>query len=112
MGFLLGNSKTAKDDLPLFEKLGFEPFEIDNRNKVFLGEYKLPDHDKAVIKVWVTCLPAQFWDFEIFSEEGDTFKCSTGSGKLSEYWESVKLIAESMLVVEKLNNEIKIQELK
>jgi hypothetical protein len=52
--------------------------------------------------IWVTCLPAQFWRFEIETDEDKKFEVSTGSGSMSDYWSSVLKIAEGMLVINAL----------
>lgn len=96
---ILGKAKTYHCDLPLFEKLGLTPFVINNQDKNFLGEYKIPDHDIASVKIWVTCMPAMFWHFEVKNEEGEMFKVNTGSGSLTDYWDSVEKIATNMLAV-------------
>lgn len=102
MGFIFGNATTYSWDLPLFEKLGLKPFEIENQEKTFIGEHKLPDYDKASVKIWVTCMPAMFWHFEVTTDEGKVFKIDTGSGSLSNYWDSIEKIATDMLVVNAL----------
>lgn len=102
MSFILGTAKTYSWDLELFQKLGLTPFSIDNQDELFVGEYKLPHYDTAKIKIWVTCMPAQFWRFEIETDEDKKFEVSTGSGAMSDYWSSVLKVAEGMLVVNAL----------
>lgn len=102
MSFILGTAKTYSWDLELFQKLGLTPFSSDNQEELFVGEYKLPHYDKANIKIWVTCMPAQFWRFEIETDEDKKFEVSTGSGAMSDYWSSVLKVAEGMLVVNAL----------
>jgi hypothetical protein len=92
-------ARTYKDDLPLFEDLGFDPFDTTSNNEMYLGEYKLPGFDRASIKVSVTCMPAMFWEFEIVVEDGRTVVLETGSGKLLDYWPVAMLIARDMIQV-------------
>lgn len=102
MEHLAFESRTYHSDLGLFSKLGLKPFHANSQNELFVGEYKIPEYEKAGIKIFVTCLPAQFWRFEIQTDEDKKFEASTGSGTLSEYWPSVLQIAEGMLVVKSL----------
>ena len=102
MSFILRTAKTHSWDLELFQELGLTPFSSDNQEELFVGEYKLPHYDKANIKIWVTCMPAQFWRFEIETDEDKKFEVSTGSGSMSDYWSSVLKVAEGMLVVNAL----------
>lgn len=99
MSFILGTAKTYSWDLELFQKLGLTPFSCENQEELFVGEYKLPHYEKANIKIWVTCMPAQFWRFEIETDEDKKFEVSTGSGSMSDYWSSVLKVAEGMLVI-------------
>jgi hypothetical protein len=47
-------------------------------------------------------MPAQFWRFEIITEENKKFEVKNGSGCLSEYWPGVLKIAEGMMEVKSL----------
>lgn len=100
---MLGKIKPYRGDLELFNKLGLKPFETELKEKTFVGEYKLPNYDKANVKIFVTCLPAQFWEFEVETDENYKFSIGTGSGLLSDYWDSVILVAEGCFVVKKTN---------
>jgi hypothetical protein len=91
-------SKTDSRDLQLFQKLEIEPFEVNHQKQIFLGMVILPF---ASISVYVTCMPAQFWEFEIEPDEGEMYKVKTGSGTLSDYWQSIVLITSDCLVIEK-----------
>jgi hypothetical protein len=89
-------AKTYSKDYDLFAKLGFKRFSIDDQFKTLIGTYSFDD--ESFIKVWVTCFPAQFWHFEIYCAEVDkTYYFATGSGCLSDYWNSIELIATGML---------------
>ena len=99
MSFITGNSNTYSCDLKLFSKLGLTPFSINTREKVEVGEYKLPDHEKAVVKIFVTAAPAQFWSFDIKTDEGNDCIINTGSGALSDYWGSIMLVATDMMIL-------------
>lgn len=98
-GFLFGAAKTHCQDLDLFQKIGFKPFEFNDQEKHFIGEYKLPHYDKASIKVSVTCMPAQFWQFEIETDEDQKFTIETGSGSLSDFFDSAVLVAGGMFSI-------------
>lgn len=93
------SSNTYGWDLPLFESLGLKPFVIHDQRRTLVGKYKLPDCEMASVEIWVTCMPAQFWQFIIETDEGRKFEATTGSGSLSDYWPSILKIAEGMLVV-------------
>ena len=99
---LFGATTPYDWDKKLFSELGLEMFSIDDQEWHEIGEHKLPEHDQASIKVSVCCMPAQFWKFEIQTEEGERYKVQTGSGSLTTYWESIKLIAQNMMVVNAL----------
>lgn len=95
-------SKTYTQDLELFKELGLDTFETNDNEWVFVGEYKLPNYDVAKVKIYVMCMPAQFWKFEIETEEDMKFEIKTGSGYLSTYWESIMLVATGMFVAKEL----------
>lgn len=100
----LFKAETSIFDLELFKDLGLKPFATDNNKKMFVGEYKLPHYEKANVKISVSCGPAQFWEFEVETDEG--YKCTikTGSGSLSDYWPSVLKVAEDCFVVTAYSN--------
>lgn len=98
----LSMAKTYRVDLELFNKLGLNPFTVHDKEELFVGEYKVPEYNNVIIKIWVSCWPAQFWRFEIDTSEGGKYSVETGSGSLTSYWDSVMQIAESMFVVKKL----------
>ena len=100
---LFDYADTYSDDLELFESLGLKPFKrLKNWNKTLLGEVDNVDY---TVKVWVETAPAQFWSFEIFNKDAQkiTYKLSTGSGTLSQYWPIVIMFATGMLVSERVN---------
>lgn len=93
-------AETYKVDLDLFRELGLKTFKTDSQEKLFVGEYKLPLYDKANVKISVTCWPGQTWEFEVETDED--YKCiiKTGSGPLSDYWDSVLLVAEGRFEIQ------------
>ncbi|MFB6318400.1 hypothetical protein [Saccharicrinis sp. FJH54] len=97
------NSKTSNSDLFLFNKLGLVPFDIDDQDKHYLGIHTLDSNPVASIKIFVTCMPAQFWEFEVTTIEGQKYVLQTGSGPLSIFWESIVLVAQNMLSIRLLN---------
>lgn len=78
MASILDNAETYMVDLPLFSKLGFKSFSTGVHGERYVGEYKLPDYETGSIKVWVTCMPAMFWRFEILTIEGKHFSANHG----------------------------------
>lgn len=94
-------TKTYQVDLKLFQELNLKTFKTNNQEQFVVGEYKLPGYEKAKVKISVTCMPAQFWKFEIETDEDYKYVIRTGSGALSDYWNSVIKVAEGMFVVEK-----------
>lgn len=100
---LTHESKTYPWDYDIFVKLGLPNFIIKDQDKHLLGVYKHPDYEDAFVEISVTCMPAQFWHFKIITAEDQMYNVDTGSGSLSEYWPSIELILQGMLVIEKVN---------
>lgn len=86
--------KAYHKDLTLLMELGLKPWEAKHGEEKYIGQVNGRDY---LVKIWVTCLPAQFYRFVI--ERGHTYEVTTGSGVLSNYWPSIKLIAEGMLAI-------------
>ena len=75
--------------------------DIPTGKEHFVGEVKFKNG--SVVKVWVCPAPAQFWKFEVFvAQSFKTTNISTGSGTLENFWNAIKLIAEDMLDIEKI----------
>jgi hypothetical protein len=88
-----------KKDLPLFGELKLPPFKSRRGEKTFVGKVALADG--SYVKAWVTATPALFWHFEVYCAENNrVHKVSTGSGGLSDYWKTVRMMAEGTLVVD------------
>lgn len=102
MSFILEKAKTYNHDLSLFKELGFEPFETDDKEEIFVGEYKIPDYDSGYVKVWVKCYPAQIWRFEIETVEEEKFMVQAGSGSLSEYWGHIMKVVDGCFIVDRI----------
>lgn len=82
-------------DLPLLAELGLKPFHGKTWQEVFVGKVTLND---ALIFIWVTGAPAQFWRFEIVDFGNyQTHTVTTGSGSPRDHWPYVLRIAEGML---------------
>lgn len=97
MSFLFRNATTYEVDKPLFRKLGFKEFNIGNNDKTLIGTHNVEDF---IVSVFVECYPAQFWTFEIEKKEtGNVIELRTGSGVMSEYWNTVELIIGGMLEI-------------
>lgn len=59
------------------------------------------DEEFGYIEAEVTCLPAQFWKFKVHSDESEkTYIVETGSGSLSEYFDTMVKMVQAMLVIE------------
>lgn len=98
---IFGSATTYTSDFDLFRRLGFKRFSIDDKEYHIVGIYKLPDYNTAEIKVSVMCWPAQFWKFEIKTNEGTYFTLTTGSGSLDDFWATMILFAQGMIGVKR-----------
>ena len=100
-------AKTLIEDRVLFRKLGLKPFENIEGNEQFLvGKYVFPCGSMVTIRV--SCFPAQFWEFEIRSEECEKmWKAETGSGALSDFWPMVEKMVDGMFVVTSVEDKYK-----
>ena len=96
----IDNDSTDRADLKLFQELGLKPFkDISTHKRHYVGVVRF--EGDSTVEIYVTPCPAEFWGFEVHcGENGKSYKVTTGSGSLSDFWPSVKLIAENMLVVE------------
>lgn len=95
---MFSNSETYFRDKDLFKNLGFDLFNVNHQKEFKVGEYKLDDYDTAKITVFVKCMPAQFWRFEIQTDENISVGLETGSGTLSDYWNIALQFAKGMVV--------------
>lgn len=106
---IFGNGIYGRD-LALFEKLGLTPWvNIPHAKPHCVGRVRGKGaEDHYEVKVSVTCLRAACWDIEIrlfrFDEKGEVerqrIKLSTGSGCLSDYWPTIELLLDNMLVID------------
>ena len=81
-----------QSDLPLLLALGLREFILENNVETFIGKVDTKDY---TIDVYVTCMPAQFWKFDILCKEnGKRTVLETGSGYFSQYWDVAKMIGE------------------
>jgi len=98
--------QTYPIDLGLFRELGLPVIrDAPHSERIEVGTVHFPI---GKIKIEVTCLPAQFWRFQLFpsdDQDGQRIILSTGSGPLSDYWPSVMKFLEGMIVVEELSEE-------
>jgi hypothetical protein len=104
MGLLDDIEKPYSWELDFYKKNNIPFWELKPNEKTKdLGRiYKA--EDGSYIKAIVKSYPALFWEFEIFCAENKTItKTSTGSGGLMNYFETMKLIAEGMIVVDSIN---------
>lgn len=92
--------ETYSSDFKLFEKLGLKKFSIKNHTEELIGKVKL---DNSWVELYVYGCPSQFFRAVIFnSEKNKKFEVKTGSGCLSDYWESFEKIATDMIVVKEV----------
>jgi hypothetical protein len=88
------------EDAALLRRLGLEPFsKLPHGREHLVGEVVVGDHGR--VKIFVTCMPAQFWRFVIEAVDGERYRWEvrTGSGTLTRYWPAVEQMAEGMFVV-------------
>ncbi len=97
-------AKTHTEDLKLFYNLKFKAFEFNDQKEHYIGKHKIPHYKKAKIKIYVTCMPAQFWRFEITTDEDKKYEISTGSGLLSNYFKTAIMVAEGMLTIKEIKS--------
>lgn len=94
---LFNEFRTYQWDLPLLQDLGLKPFRGKVWEEVFVGKVTLGD---ALIFIWVTGAPAQFWRFAIVDFGNyETHLVTTGSGCLKDHWPHIERIAQGMLGV-------------
>jgi hypothetical protein len=55
--------ETLRADLPLLAELGLSLFKAKQGEKTLVGMVHLSDG--SYVKIWVTAVPAQFWQFEV-----------------------------------------------
>lgn len=95
----LMTGSTYVDDYLLFDKLKLKRFKYLYKEEYFVGEVKEKEYS---VKIFVNCLPSQFWRFEIIDVNNKHFQLSSGSGCLSDFWPSIELLAKNMLAIKKL----------
>ncbi len=84
-----------KNDLPYWETYDQEEKDLGRIYQSDNGSY---------VEAKVTCMPAQFWKFNIFcSERNETTELSTGSGGLTDFYNIAVMIADGMLVVKNIS---------
>jgi len=94
-------SSTYNNDLNLYHQLGLKPFKDQPTGKmILLGSYS---NEYGQVKVWVTPMPAQFWQFEVsVTEAKSKYLISTGSGALTDFWPSIEKILNNMISIENI----------
>jgi hypothetical protein len=80
---------------------GLPRYSAKTWERTLVGEVKMGkvSEGQATVRIWVTCSPAKFWEFEVTDIEGVRHHVRTGSGCITDFWPSVKLVAMNMLVV-------------
>ena len=97
--------RTYDRDLSLLRELGLKPFKGKIWDEIFVGKVET---ENALIFIWVTGAPAQFFRFSIVDFGNyNTVNISTGSGTLGDYWPHVEKMAEGMFTVNTVHFERK-----
>ena len=95
-------------DIKLLNKLGLPVWQSKLNEEIYIGEVfpVIKENGKSIsIKIWVTCMPAQFYRFIVHNTEQDIYcEVSTGSGSLVKYYPMALSIADGTLVVKQLFN--------
>ena len=91
--------QTYSWDRLLFKKLGLDTFDIETHKEQHVG--KVDFENGSWVKIWVEAKPAEFWRFEVYvAESKRKYSISTGSGSLGNYWGTVEKVAESLIVID------------
>ncbi len=98
----LARAETSMTDRTLFAALGLNLFDVATGVEHFVGEVIEPHRSR--VKIWVCCMPAQFWKFEIYCIDSDrTTTLSTGSGNMKNFWPFVRQVTAGMMVVDSIS---------
>jgi len=88
---------TAAGDYELFKKLGLPKYEgIPTHAKHYVGNAQIGD---ASVDIYVTPMPATFWEFYIRFPNGKLQEIKTGSGGLSRYWKTLEDVCTGMIEI-------------
>jgi hypothetical protein len=96
------------NDFDLLKSLGLPIWEAKHGIEKFIGEvFPFPhEDDVSKIRVYVTCIPAQFYRFEVDRHSDDagyggmeTVEIKTGSGTLTHYWPFAFDVCSNMISV-------------
>jgi hypothetical protein len=85
-------------DIPKLKELGLKEWKTEDtyqKSKMYIG--LTHPFEGATVEVYVTCLPAQFWEFHVNSTEDESTVLTTGSGCLDDFWPTVLLFASGMM---------------
>lgn len=96
----LFSGRTYDWDLSLFRDLGLKAFvDIETQDEFEVGTVRT---EEGEVRVRVSCMPAQFWVFDVLPDpehsDARPIRLSTGSGSLSDYWPTVVLFLKGMMV--------------
>lgn len=95
-------------DIKLLNILGLPTWEAKLNEETYIGEVfptKKEIGKSISIKIWVTCMPAQFYRFIVNNPSQDIYcEVSTGSGSLAKYYPMALSVADGTLVVKQLFN--------
>jgi len=85
------------EDVKLFESLGLKFPVVHHSQEVEIGTVTL--YESAKVTIWVDQIGAVFWRFKIVDIDKRTHHISTGSGSLSRFWPTIKLIANGAMTI-------------
>lgn len=84
-----------KNNIPEWE---CQSHQTKNIGRIYVAE------DGSYVEAKVMPMPAQFWEFTIYCAESEkVYNVSTGSGGLENYFNTMKNIADGMIVVNSIN---------
>jgi hypothetical protein len=70
---------------------------LETNVETSIGKVETEEHS---IDVYVTCMPAQFWKFDILClDSGKQTIIETGSGSFTLYWNVAELIGRNIITV-------------
>ena len=97
-----------KTDIKLLTKLSLPLWESKLGEEIYLGEVFPDFNEKGTslsIKIWVACMPSQFYRFIVHNTNDDIFcEIKTGSGSLTKYYLMALSVARGNFVIKPLYN--------
>jgi hypothetical protein len=82
-----------------YEKNNIPRWELKTHESKCLGKIYETENG-SYVEATITPVSAQTWKFRIYSKDSESFYyITTGTGELEKYWESLKLLADDMMVI-------------